>query len=72
VEQSTVQQNQVPTQEIYRVFHLKNSPDLHAQNDETNGNNEFLQPYPAVATDALFEIGTAVKRKKKAVSSFIR
>jgi hypothetical protein len=33
---------------------------LHAQNDETNGNIEFLQPYPVVAADALFEIGTAV------------
>jgi hypothetical protein len=33
---------------------------LHALNGETNGNIEFLQPYPLVATDALFEIGTAV------------
>jgi hypothetical protein len=33
---------------------------LHAQNDETNGNIEFLQPYPVVAADALLEIGTAV------------
>jgi hypothetical protein len=27
-------------------------------NDETNGNIEFLQPYPVVAADALLEIGT--------------
>jgi hypothetical protein len=33
---------------------------LHAQNDETNGSIEFLQPYPVVAADALLEIGTAV------------
>jgi hypothetical protein len=33
---------------------------LHAQNDETNGNIEFLQPYPVVAAAALLEIGTAV------------
>jgi hypothetical protein len=32
---------------------------LHAQNDKTSGNTEFLQPYP-VAADALLEIGTAV------------
>jgi hypothetical protein len=30
---------------------------LHAQNDETIGNIEFLQPYPVVAADALLEIG---------------
>jgi len=28
--------------------------------DKTNGNIEFLQPYPVVAADALLEIGTAV------------
>jgi hypothetical protein len=33
---------------------------LHARNDETSGSIEFLQPYPVVAADALFEIGTAV------------
>jgi hypothetical protein len=33
---------------------------LHAQNDETDGNIEFLQPYPAVAADALLEVGAAV------------
>jgi hypothetical protein len=32
----------------------------HSRNDETNGNIEFLQPYPVVAADALLEIGTAV------------
>jgi hypothetical protein len=32
---------------------------LHAQNDGTNENIELLQPYPAVAADALPEIGTA-------------
>jgi hypothetical protein len=32
---------------------------LHAQNDETNGNIEFLQAYPAVAADTLLEIATA-------------
>jgi hypothetical protein len=33
---------------------------LHGQNNETNGNNEFLQPYLVVSADALFEIGTVV------------
>jgi hypothetical protein len=33
---------------------------LHAQNYESNGNIELLQPYPVVAADALHEIGTAV------------
>jgi hypothetical protein len=33
---------------------------LHAQNDETNGNIEFLQQYPVVAAGVLLEIGTAV------------
>jgi hypothetical protein len=33
---------------------------LHAQNDETNGNVKFLQPYIVVAADALLEISTAV------------
>jgi hypothetical protein len=32
----------------------------HTQNDETNKNTEFCNPYPVVAADALFEIGTAV------------
>jgi hypothetical protein len=32
---------------------------LHAQNDATKGNIEFLQQYPVVAADALLEIGTA-------------
>jgi hypothetical protein len=46
------------------VFHLKRNPNyytqpLHAQNDETNGNTEFLQPYPVVEADALLEIGMA-------------
>jgi hypothetical protein len=47
------------------VFHLKRNPNyytqpLYAQNDETNGNIEFLQPHPVVAADVLLEIGTAV------------
>jgi hypothetical protein len=33
---------------------------LHAKNEETNVNIEFLQPYSIVAADALLEIGTAV------------
>jgi hypothetical protein len=33
---------------------------LHAQNDETNGNVEFLQPYPVFAADVLLEIGMTV------------
>jgi hypothetical protein len=33
---------------------------LQAQNDQTNDNIEFLQPYPVVAADALLEIGTTV------------
>jgi hypothetical protein len=33
---------------------------LHAQNDETNGNIEFLQPYPIVTANALLEISTAI------------
>jgi hypothetical protein len=45
------------------MFHTKRNPTthehLHAQNDKTNGNNEFLQPYPVIATDALLEIDTA-------------
>jgi hypothetical protein len=28
---------------------------LHAQNDETDGVIEFMQPYPILAADALFE-----------------
>jgi hypothetical protein len=39
------------------MFHLKLNQ---AQNDETNRNIEFLQPYPAVAADVLLEIGTVV------------
>jgi hypothetical protein len=47
------------------VFHLKLSPNYYtrtpsAQNHETNGNIEFLQPYPVVTADVLLEIGTAV------------
>jgi hypothetical protein len=46
------------------MFHLNRNPSthehLHAQNDETNGNIEFLKPYPVVAADALLQIGTAV------------
>jgi hypothetical protein len=47
------------------VFHVKRNPDYYTwtpwgKNDETNGNIEFLQPYPVVAADALLEIGTAV------------
>jgi hypothetical protein len=44
------------------VFHLKRNhyyctwPE-HAQNQEANGTIEFLQPYPAVEPDVLFEIG---------------
>jgi hypothetical protein len=50
---------------LYRVFYLKRNLNyftepLHARNDETNGNIEFLQPYPVVAADALLEISTAV------------
>jgi hypothetical protein len=46
------------------MFHFKcnlttTHETLHALNDETNGNIEFLQPYPVVAADALLEIGTA-------------
>jgi hypothetical protein len=33
---------------------------LHAQNDETNANIEFLHQYPVVAVDALLDIGTVV------------
>jgi hypothetical protein len=33
---------------------------LHAQNDETRGSTEFLQPYPILTDDALLEIGTVV------------
>jgi hypothetical protein len=45
------------------VFHLRRNPNttherLHAQTDETDGNIELLQPYPAVAADALLEIVT--------------
>jgi hypothetical protein len=47
------------------MFHLTCNPNcysepLHEQKDETNGNIEFLQPYPVVAADALLEIGTAI------------
>jgi hypothetical protein len=49
---------------VYRLFHLKFNPitykPLHAQNDETNGSIEFLQPYPVVAAETMLEIGTAV------------
>jgi hypothetical protein len=45
------------------MFHLRRNPTthepLHTQNDETNGNIEFLQPYSVIAADALLEIGTA-------------
>jgi hypothetical protein len=49
----------------YRVFHLNltqttTQEPLHAQNDEINGNIEFLQPYSVFAVDALLEIGTAL------------
>jgi hypothetical protein len=44
------------------VLHLKCNPatheHLHAQNDETNGNIEFLQPYHVVTAVVMFEIGT--------------
>jgi hypothetical protein len=33
---------------------------LHTQNDETNGNIEFLHLYPVVATDTLLVIGMAI------------
>jgi hypothetical protein len=33
---------------------------LQTQYDETNGNTEFLKPYPVVTADASFEISTAV------------
>jgi hypothetical protein len=47
------------------MFHLNRNPNythehLYKQNDETNGNIEFLKPYPVIADDALLEIGTAV------------
>jgi hypothetical protein len=47
------------------MFHSKRKPAttnelLHAQNDETSGNIEFLQQYPVVAADAALHIGTAV------------
>jgi hypothetical protein len=32
---------------------------FHVQNNETNGNIEFLQPCPIVAVDSLLQIGTA-------------
>jgi hypothetical protein len=44
------------------MFHLKCNPTTHeiqAENDETCGSSEFLQPYP-VAADALIETGKAV------------
>jgi hypothetical protein len=31
-----------------------------SQNDQTNSNTEFLQPYAVVAADVLLEIGTVV------------
>jgi hypothetical protein len=49
---------------IYRVFYLKRNTttheQLHAQNNETSVNTEFLQPYSVTASNALLEIGTAV------------
>jgi hypothetical protein len=43
------------------MFHLRRNPNsLQAQNDETNGNIELLQPYHIVAADALLENGAAV------------
>jgi hypothetical protein len=47
------------------VFHLIFNPNDYTgtpsrKNDETNGNIEFLQPYPVVAADALLEIAVAV------------
>jgi hypothetical protein len=46
------------------MFHLKptlntTQEPLHIQNNETNGDIEFLQPHPIVAADALLEISTA-------------
>jgi hypothetical protein len=50
---------------MYSVFCLKHSPTTtheppHAQNNRTNGNIEFLQPYPTAAADTLLEIGMAI------------
>lgn len=33
---------------------------LQAQNDDTNGNIEFLKLFPVVAADELLETGTAI------------
>jgi hypothetical protein len=38
---------------------MKYNDDI-SQNDGTNSNIEFWQPYPIVAADALLEIGTTV------------
>jgi hypothetical protein len=45
---------------MYRVFYYetltaKHEP-FHIQNEETNSNTEFLQPYLTVAPDVLLEI----------------
>jgi hypothetical protein len=50
---------------IVQVFHSNRNPNyytqhLHAQNDETSGNIELLQPYPIVITDPVLEISTTV------------
>jgi hypothetical protein len=50
---------------LYRVFHLKHNPNKYTWTPShtkrcINGNIEFLQPYPVVASDALLEICTAV------------
>jgi hypothetical protein len=47
------------------MFHLKRNPNcytwnLHTRNEETSINAEYLKPYPAVADDALPEIGMAI------------
>jgi hypothetical protein len=47
------------------MFYLMRNPTttyehLLGENDETNGNIEILQPYPAVAADAQLEFDTAV------------
>jgi hypothetical protein len=45
---------------IQNVQFKRQYESLHVQNKETDGNIEFLQPYPAATADALLGIGTAV------------
>jgi hypothetical protein len=45
---------------MYSVLNQRRNKLLHAQNEKTNSNIEFLKPYPVVASDAVLEICTAV------------